>query len=34
MLVNLLMEAVDACHDAGLEVVINVRDMGAKNRGD
>ena len=31
MLVNFLMEVLDACHNAGLEVVATVYDMGANN---
>ena len=31
MLVNFLMEVLDACHNAGLEVVATVCDMGANN---
>jgi len=31
MLVNFLMEGLDACHNAGLEVVGTVCDMGANN---
>ena len=32
--VNFLMEAVDACHSAGLEVVATVFDMGVYNQVD
>jgi hypothetical protein len=31
MLVNFLMEVLDACHIAGLEVVATMCDMGANN---
>jgi len=31
MLVNFLMEVLDACHNAGLEVVATMCDMGANN---
>jgi len=31
MLVNILMEVLDACHNAGLEVVATVFDMGTNN---
>jgi hypothetical protein len=31
MLVNFLMEVLDACHNAGLEVVATVCDMGAND---
>jgi len=31
MLVNFLMEVLDASHNAGLEVVVTVCDMGTNN---
>jgi len=31
MLVNFMMEVLDACHNAGLVVVATVCDMGANN---
>ena len=31
MLINLLKEVLDVCHDAGLEVVATMCDMGANN---
>jgi len=31
MLVNFLMEVLDACHNAGLEIVATMCDMGANN---
>ena len=34
MLVNFLTEAVDACHNAGLEVVATVCGMGVNNQGN
>jgi citrate lyase beta subunit len=34
MLVNFLMEAVDACHNAGLQAVATVCDRGANSQGE
>jgi len=34
MFVNFLMEAVDACHDAGLQIVATVCAIGANNEGN
>ena len=34
MLVNFLMEAVVACHNAVMEVVATVCDMGVDSQGD
>ncbi len=31
MVVNFLMEVLDACHNAGLEVVATMGDVGANN---
>jgi hypothetical protein len=31
MLVNVLMEVLDACHNTGLEVVATICDMGANS---